>query len=58
MSASPIAFNLYACGGSPGGGSLCVLAECLDGSQFSSEASNEEDGRPGGDGCFFLLRYL
>lgn len=38
--------------------SLCVLAERLDGSQFSGRASNEEEGRPGRDGCFFHLHYL
>lgn len=50
--------SLHACSGSWGGGHYCILAERLDGSQFSGGASNEEEGRPGGDGCFFHLHYL
>lgn len=42
----------------PRWGSLCILAERLDGSQFGGGASNEEEGRPGKDGCFFHLHYL
>lgn len=50
--------SLHACSGSWGGGHYCILAERLDGSQFSGGASNEEEGRPGGDGCFFHLLHL
>lgn len=54
-------FNLYAGGGGSGGqdgGHYCVLAECLDGSQFTSGASNEEEGRSSRHGCFSHLSYL
>lgn len=39
-------------------GSLCTLAEQLDGSQFSGGASNEEEGEACKHGCFFHLHYL
>lgn len=53
-------FNLYAGGssGSQDGGHYWVLAECLDGSQFTGGASNEEEGRSSRDGCFSHLSYL
>lgn len=58
LPASHVAFYLYSWGGIRGGGSSLLLAERVDGSQFSSGASNEEEGRPGRDGCLLHLHYL